>query len=752
MADWDPSLDPRWRIPDLDPSRPQDPRGPQGRRLSLDPATVLGPHGPLASKIENFTPREGQQRLAAAVESALSGGRHLVAEAGTGTGKTFAYLVPLIISGRSVIVSTSSKALQDQLVGKDLPLLYKVLGLERDYMVLKGSQNYACLLRYEELKQKNSQTRLCLTDDSGASMTRRQGPGEQEMALITEIVDGALDDLKHGRPGCTFGEVGSRLPPALAEQVTIDPNQCPRHRCPHYEECLVMAARRHARECRVVVVNHSLFFSDFAIRGAAGAGEEQGEDTVILPDYGAIVFDEAHTLAAAGRDHLGTTLSQLGMRRLMALIQDAVGDSDRPEEPRLPGMMQAVEGPFLALGMHFRTLLNELGQARLRMREVVFPDPGRPTERDERFLTPAREAYRALGDLYALLRDACVGDDPRMGRVVAMVAQARQALLDAIACGGGLLSGEANPSLTAWVEIGEEDFGLVVCPIEIDAPFGAYLSALTARGASAIFTSATISVDRAFAKFERELGMAGTDPLELVVDSTFSYGSHSALLVSASFPPVGDRGREALIIDALAPVIESTEGRGGVFFLTTSVRALRAAHECLARRYGERRLVLAQGQGESVARLLTRFKADGHAILVGTSSFWAGVDVPGEALSLVIIDKLPFAPPTDPLVQARCERYDRAGDGKGHRSFNDITLMEAVIELRQGVGRLIRNERDRGAMVICDPRLATGRYRARFLDNLPPMRRFGLGADGDLGAALQGFGACFASLIGQGEK
>lgn len=698
--------------------------------ISAKPEDFLGRGGRFEKEVKGFVPRDGQLKLAKDVAKAISDGTLLIAEAGTGTGKTFAYLLPALLSGKCTVISTASKALQDQLINKDLPRLSALLRSGSvKYMALKGFGNYLCIKRLIDRCDKLNvpsgemgidgaiQGQLSLPDD-GADQKR--SAEYKTIARLVAIKVAAEREINDGTQNCSFAEINSLFPQDVVSEFNCDRNQCSGHKCPYRDRCFALAARRKAINCNVLVINHALFFADAQIDDPF----ESQKPCIMLPKYKAIVFDEAHELPEAGRNHLGEEVSYRGLRQLCEVLNQVV-----KQNPELD-LNETSKGTarVMEAAKALTPFLRKKGDGTHDFFEYRFDDYDE-NEKDplhvykvqnDEFRNLMAELYLKIKALSKHVEDIKAADDEALGSILGQVKEALHAI-------GGLMTlnspdSELRGGYVGSVAVSAHGFTMRLTPLEISGFMGQYLKKCASSSIGVVMTSATLSVAGEFGKFRRDIGAPSDGTLELRVDSPFDYASHAALLVSRGFPDPSDRNRDDRIFDELDPVIRATDG--GIFYLTTSVSALERATQILTARYGMERLILAQNQGQlSNTRLLEEFRRNGRAILIGTSSFWAGVDVQGRALSLVIIDKLPFAAPGDPVNRARCNLYDsKAGKSKAH--FMGISVPEAVIELRQGVGRLIRHENDRGALVICDPRIVSKSYGAVFMRSLPPVKIF----------------------------
>jgi len=620
-----------------------------------DCAALLGADGPFAERLPSFAPRAAQVELASAIEDTLEAGGMLVAEAGTGIGKTLAYLVPVIESGSRAILSTGTKTLQDQLFFRDLPLVAEALGKRPQAALLKGRANYLCLHRMELTRERGEYP----TRDAPAQMAR-------VVEWSTRTRDGDLS-------------VADVLPEdsGLWPLVTSTNENCLGTKCPDYDDCHVARARRRAQEADIVVVNHHLLFADMALK-QKGFGE-------VLPGAELFVIDEAHQAPELASRFFGVSLTA---RQVEDLCNDILAEAGE-----VPGALGAVRAEVTACRDALKALRAAIAEN--------LPDRG-PWQRlieHESVRVAMQDLDQAVADLAAPLdglEGVSRGLDGCADRRAEM--QAKFDRLDT-----------AGPGEVRWFERRGRGFGLNITPLDVSDVFTGYRDELDAAW---VFTSATLAVNGDFRHFTREMGLGEADTLAL--GSPFDY-PNNALLWTPSLPVQPNHpGYTEAVLDTVLPALEASRGRA--FLLFTSHRALQAAAAWLAQRVDYPLFV--QGTAPR-SGLLKSFRDSGNGILLGTASFWEGVDVMGEALSLVVIDKLPFAAPDDPVVEAQSARLR----DEGGNPFMDIAVPRAVIALKQGAGRLIRDVADRGVLVVCDPRLRTRGYGAAFLDSLPPMRR-----------------------------
>ncbi|MEJ2346078.1 MAG: ATP-dependent DNA helicase [Gammaproteobacteria bacterium] len=620
-----------------------------------DPSEILGPDGPLAASVPDFAPRPQQREMAEAVAAAIDSHGTLIAEAGTGTGKTFAYLVPALLSGHKVLISTGTRTLQDQLFHRDLPVIRNALQRPVHAALLKGRANYLCLHRLDiALMEGRLRSRQLVSDlEEVRHWSARTGSGD--IAEVTAVTENS----------------------AIWPLVTSTTDNCLGQECPAYGDCHVVKARREAQEADVVVINHHLLFADMALK-EEGFGE-------LLPGANAFVLDEAHQLPEVASNFFGVSLTG---RQLTELARDTLAEhlreaGDMQDLGRTRDELEGAVADFrLALGRQPQ----RLAWAALR---------GRPQVADA-----VERLQRALGGLHDWLELAA----PRSKGLDACWRRSGE-LLQRLAT----VTDAAEDDYIQWVDIHRKSFALHLTPLEV-AP--AFQARMQERRCAWVFTSATLAVGDSFAHFAQRLGIE--DAQTRLLDSPFDYGRNALLYLPERMPDPTHPGFTDAVVDAAVPVIEASRGRAFVLF--TSHRALQAAAQRLAGRLDYPLLV----QGDAPrGELLERFRRLGNAVLLGTGSFWEGVDVRGPALSCVIIDKLPFASPGDPVLQARIDRIRRSGGNP----FMDFQLPNAVIALKQGAGRLIRDVNDRGVMMLCDPRLLSKPYGRVFLRSLPPMAR-----------------------------
>jgi ATP-dependent DNA helicase DinG len=619
-------------------------------------APLLGAQGPLARVIPGFESRREQQVMADWVGEALAERSVLAVEAGTGTGKTFAYLVPALLSGRHVIVSTGTRTLQDQLFHRDLPVLSQALGRPVRIALLKGRANYLC------------RHRLQLVDQSRA-LPGFEPPSARSLARVRKWAEVT-------RSGDLAELPGLRDDDPVWPAVTSTRDNCLGAECPDYQRCHVVAARREAQAADIVVVNHHLLLADLALK-EEGFGE-------LLPGTDAVILDEAHQVPEIAAQFFGLSASS---RQAVALARDALMELTRL------GLLDTVMRGLLA------RLEETFGQAHAAVRggndRLEFD--AAPVA----FIESLHEGVEALAAL-AEGFEATGSDD-------AGIKQCTRRAQELAATLGTLLAVSAEDGVR-WVDVSPRAISVSFSPFDV-APRLREL--MQSRPCSWIFTSATLAVGDDFGHFLGRIG--APDARTLKVDSPFDFERQARLYLPRALPEPSDPTHTTAVLAAALPLIEAAEGRA--FLLFTSHRALKEAARLLRARDGfaERYPMLVQGEAPRES-LLKQFREHGNAVLLGSASFWEGVDVRGPMLSVVVIDKLPFAAPDDPLLKARLEGIRR----RGGNPFFEYQVPQAVLALKQGFGRLIRDREDFGVVAVCDPRLRTRRYGRLFIESLPP--------------------------------
>lgn len=615
---------------------------------------LLGEAGPFAQLIDGFQARPQQQAMLKAVQSTMQTQGTAVIEAGTGVGKTFAYLAPALLCDERVIISTGSKTLQDQLYHKDLPLVRKALKSASKTALLKGRANYLCIHR---LKTTLAEGRL--PDRKSVTWLKRI----RDWSELTSKGDIAeLSAVPHDAD--------------IWLRVTSTTENCLGAECGDYQDCHVVKARRAAQEADLVVVNHHLFFADMALK-EEGFGE-------LLPLANVVVLDEAHQLPEIASSFFSDTLSsrQLHDWKRDTLVEVLESASDMPQ---LRDLLDNLEKAVLDLRLAMDIPGQRAPWVRLRNKPAIIEHLQTLQDSMEELaalLEHAAERSKGLQSCYERLQEQ----------------QARLQRLH-----------NPPPDSVQWFETFTRGFAITTTPLDVAVPFKKCMDELPC---SWVMTSATLAVGQSFEHFSQRMGLDQATTLQL--DSPFDYWRNSLLYLPAALPEPQDGGFVAALVEAAIPVINACGGR--TFMLFTSYRALNEAAELLQDRIAFPLLI----QGESPQRdMIERFRDLGNAVLLGTASFWEGVDVRGEALSCVIIDKLPFAAPNDPVMEARLDAIRQ----RGGNPFAEYQIPQAVITLKQGVGRLIRDQSDRGVLMICDVRLRTRSYGKIFLDSLPRMPR-----------------------------
>ncbi|MCG3759982.1 ATP-dependent DNA helicase [Vibrio cincinnatiensis] len=620
-------------------------------------AKTFSQHGALGKAIPGFQGRQAQVDMAKAVAKAIEQQSQLVVEAGTGTGKTFAYLVPALLSGKKVIISTGSKNLQEQLFHRDLPLMVNALGFHGQVALLKGRSNYLCLdrLSRQMVESHNS---------------------ESDPALLTQLVK-----VRSWSSETKTGDLGEcdALPEdsLVIPTITSTNDNCLGKECPSYQDCFVSKARRKAMDADVVVVNHHLFLADLAIK-ETGFGE-------LIPEADVFIFDEAHQLPDIASQYFGQSVSS---RQIQELAKDI--ETGYRTEAKDMRQLQKVGDKLLQTAMDLRLLLGDSsfrGNWREAMASVAI---ARQIERLQESLDFAIEVLKLALGRSQLLDTAFERANTIKGRI--------ERVCDVSVTG-----------YSYWFDTTPRHFSLHITPVSVADKFQ---EQITLKQGAWIFTSATLAVNDDFSHFTQRLGLVPSEQFSL--PSPFDYQRQAKLCVPRYLPEPNSPGLADKLVRMLAPVIEQNQGR--CFFLCTSHSMMRELGErfraCLTLP------VLLQGE-TSKQKTLAEFMELGNALLVATGAFWEGIDVRGDTLSCVIIDKLPFTAPDDPLLKARIEDCRlRGGD-----PFAQVQLPEAVITLKQGVGRLIRDQKDKGALIICDNRLVTRDYGGVFLASLPPIPR-----------------------------
>ena len=616
--------------------------------------------GILAEQIEGYSARTQQLEMALAIADAIENNTQLVAEAGTGTGKTFAYLVPALLTGGKVIISTGTKNLQDQLYSRDLPNVRDALKVPVTVAMLKGRANYVC---HYHLNRAEQEGRFASRED----------------AKYVHLIKTFAENSKTGDKS----ELNSVPENAMVwASVTSTRDNCLGSDCNFYKECFVMEARKKALAADVVVVNHHLFFADVMLRDE-GVAE-------LLPTANTVIFDEAHQLPEVAGLFFGEDVSTSQLHELaqdctaayLTLAKDCIALSKA-----IPTLEKAAKD--------FRLIFAYEG-SRLPVQKALA-------------LKGFGEAYQHMqSELKALAKvlETQAARDPLLEKCW----QRSEALYDLFS----RWQTAENNNLVRWVEVFTHSVQLHATPLSVAEGFGKQLNA---QPRAWIFTSATLAVKSDFSHYIQQMGLQ--DAKTGFWESPFNYQEQALLYVPPNMPDPNSPSYTACVVAAALPVLQASGGRA--FMLSTSLRAMREIHALLKEAFSEKGIespLLLQGEC-SRTELLDRFRQLGNAVLVGSQSFWEGVDVRGEALSVVIIDKLPFAPPDDPVLSARVDKLNE----EGKNAFMEYQLPYSVITLKQGAGRLIRDENDRGVLMICDPRLITKSYGKRIWQSLPPFKR-----------------------------
>lgn len=618
-------------------------------------SSIFSAEGLLAEHISGYSPRQSQTEMATAVAKTLKDKSALIVEAGTGTGKTFAYLAPVLVGQRKVIISTGTKNLQEQLFHRDLPVIREAVSGERQTALLKGRANYLCIHRLAQ----NTRSTTLLDAETLEQMTH----------------------VKQWSTATKSGDVGELT--AIPEDAKVLPlitstvDNCAGKDCPEYSDCYLVKARKKALEADVIVVNHHLFFADMALKDT-GFGE-------LIPDVDAVIFDEAHQIPEIASEYFGESLSS---RQLFDMCKD--------------------------ISLLYRTSLKDaqqLDRAADKCRQLLqdfrllFPEsPQRGDWRKALSRDDVETATFRLKDALGVLHQVMqlhIGRDKDLDNMFERLSLSRDRL-------DGMLNVDKT-GVSLWYETTPRHVVLHLTPLSIANKFREFVEG---DDKAWVFTSATLMVDGGFKYFQARMGLESADTL--LLDSPFDYQQQSMLCVPRFLPEANSPQRVERLVAIAERVIDASNGR--CFLLFTSHATLRAVAKALLQT--STRTLLVQGTTSKRA-LLSTYLTDKNAVLLGTGAFWEGVDVRGDDLICVMIDKLPFAAPDDPLLQARSEDCKR----RGGNPFAQIAIPQAVIALKQGAGRLIRDASDSGVLIICDHRLVTKDYGKIFLSSIPPMRR-----------------------------
>ncbi|MFJ3055088.1 ATP-dependent DNA helicase [Herbaspirillum sp. NPDC087042] len=652
---------------------------------------LFGAGGPLGGAVGSYRPRHAQTEMAKAIASAIAAQGTLIAEAGTGTGKTFAYLVPALLWGGKVIVSTGTKTLQDQLYNRDIPTVRKALHAPVSVALLKGRSNYVCHFHLERTLQNG---RLTAREDVGylREISRfMKSTSSGDKAELTKVPETA----------------------SVWNLVTSTRDTCFGAECQYYQDCFVMKARKEAQQADVVVVNHHLFFADVALKDT-GVAE-------LLPSANTVIFDEAHQLPDTATLFFGETVST---SQILELCRDVLAEGlaharDGADWPRL---VSTVERAARDLRLAFpeesvRLALNQIASSSAFFPALdtlkdcmddmitVLEKQAERAETIEQCRDRANELLRQLENWSAPEEQAAKAQGEDKNEVPAQEGKPGEDAQEEPA---------RKPFYVLWLEAFQSSLQLHRTPLSIAPIFNKQREGVPR---SWIFTSATLAVKKDFNHYAAQMGLWNAPAQSW--PSPFNYGEQGILYVPQNLPQPNSFEYTDAVIDAALPTIEAAGGR--CFFLCTTLRAVNRAAERLRVEFAARGHafpLFVQGEAGRT-ELLDRFRAAGNGVLIGSQSFWEGVDVRGDALSLVIIDKLPFSPPDDPVLAARISEMEK----QGLNGFVHHQLPSAIINLKQGAGRLIRDEGDRGVLMICDPRIITKNYGRRIWQSLPPFKR-----------------------------
>ncbi len=611
----------------------------------------FGPDSPLRSLLPGFQPRAAQLWMAEAVADALAKNGKLIVEAGTGTGKTFAYLLPALLAGRKTIISTGTKALQDQLYHRDLPLVSKAVGRPVSTALLKGRANYLCLHRLDSVAAQSTAASHLTDLNSIREWRHRTVTGDR-----AELTDVAEDS-------------------AVWPLVTSTADNCLGSKCPVYQECHVVKARRAAQEADLVVVNHHLLLADLAMK-------EEGF-VEFLPGAEAVILDEAHQIPDLATQFFGISLGSRELERLLDELRAATLTLGQAElQRRIDKAQTAVKK--LRAGAPRDEGRHELS--------LILPDI-----RDS--LDKLGRALHALQEAVNQFADASIEIDKLHEQIIGVIERLTQ------------ISGDDLWDGLRWLDVSPRSIRLHLTPLDVSATLRGMIEH---EHQAWVFTSATLAIGEDFSHFAERMGLDSITGIAF--PSPFAVDKHGLIWLPPGLPQPSDPAHVDTMLDKVTSLLDMTTG--GMFCLFTSHRALKAARQwCKAHRKRlKRRPLLVQGQAPR-DDLLRRFRREGNAVLLGTGSFWEGVDVRGPALTIVAIDKLPFASPADPLLMARLEYIRR----RGGNAFTEHQLPQAALALKQGVGRLLRDQNDFGVIVICDPRITGKNYGNVFLKCLEPM-------------------------------
>ncbi len=615
---------------------------------------LLGAGGLFEQKISSFKPRSQQIDMAEQIAAVIEDQAVLIAEAGTGTGKTFAYLLPALVSGKKIIVSTGTKTLQDQLFNKDIPLLLDLLAIKPKVRLLKGRNNYLCLDRYHK----------------SALMPVSRYP--ENKALFKHLKNW-IHQTTSGETAELTAYIENRM---LLFNITSTPENCLGSDCDHYNDCFVYKARRRALDADLLVINHHLLFADMAIK-QGGFGE-------LLPKSDVIVLDESHQIPEIASRFFSQLFSSRQCTEILNDLMTEAGD---------------VDAAFASISEPHEQFKRALRDTLLSMSQM----PERESTK-RLFQTPVIiEVFDLLLHQLGLLVEA-------LEPLVVQSTGLQNCYLRLTAMGDLLqdMMQQSESNFIYWFEARDKYFALHKSPLEIADPLREFRSAFET---SWVLTSATLTVDNSFKHFQQQTGF--DDAQTLLLDSPFDYPKQALMLLPKTLPEPNDFEFNPAMFAYVLPLIE--QAKGGVFFLFTSHRSLQMAAYYFKDKTDKP--IFVQGQGDR-NQMLEDFRQAGNGLLLGAASFWEGVDVSGTSLSCVIIDKLPFAHPSEPVLKAKIEHINK----NGGKAFYDLQIPKAIISLKQGAGRLIRGENDQGVLVICDRRITSKGYGPMFLHSLPNMK------------------------------
>ncbi|MEJ7623221.1 MAG: ATP-dependent DNA helicase [Pyrinomonadaceae bacterium] len=634
---------------------------------------IFGPAGLLSQHHAGYEYREGQVKMADAIARAFDDKKHLIVEAGTGTGKTLAYLIPAIAqaakSKKRIIISTGTKNLQEQLMQKDIPFLQKILPKKFSAAYMKGRSNYACIYR---LHKSDDQPVLSGYSEIDHYRKVREWSHETKSGDRSELVD-----------------LPENLP--FWNRISAKGETCIGQKCPDFEPCFITRMRAAADNAEIVIVNHHLFFADLAVRG-----NQFGK---VLPDYGAVIFDEAHLIEDIAADYFGFSVSNF---RVDELVRDA-GELPINEAIANAGITKT-SARIIGFAEQFWVRFTQArGQeGRFPLLPDAFTQQGVDGEQRP---TPLGEAYKALDTALARLETECDVHSDKIPEAESVVRRIRQTRFDL-----AFIVGHADGNFVYWLERRGRGVFLQASPVDVSELLN---EKLFDKVDTVVLTSATLSANGSFNFIRNRLGLSAGKTHSLVAPSSFDYENQAVIYLPLGMPDPRTPEFTQMAAAEIVRILNATDGRA--FVLCTSNSSMTALYELVSSRVGY--TCLLQGTMAKTG-LLEKFRETPNAVLFATSSFWQGVDVRGANLSCVIIDKLPFAVPSDPIVAARSKFID----DNGGRSFFEYSVPQAVITLKQGVGRLIRSNTDRGVIAILDPRIRTKAYGRDFLASLPRMR------------------------------